>query len=264
MTSDDTTHAAGTAPSDVSADAFLSRVHQAIEQVATTQRDAVARAADLIVAALRAGGVVQAFGTGHSQAIAMEIAGRAGGLIPTNRIALRDLVLENGEPATMLADPRVERDPELGHRLYEATRVDPADVFVIASNSGINGSVVGLAELAKQKGHPLIAITSLDHSERVESRHPSGGKLADLADVVLDNAGPFGDAVLPLPTGGAVCAVSTITSALLAQFITAEVVRRLLDAGETPPVYLSSNVPDGDAHNDALLKRYEGRIRRGG
>ena len=53
--------------------------------------------------AVEAGAVIQAFGTGHSEAFAMEIAGRAGGLIPTNKIALRDVVLRGsltaGRPA---------------------------------------------------------------------------------------------------------------------------------------------------------------------
>lgn len=248
----------------ISADAYLEHVRETIDRVAAAERENVARAADLLAESIGRGGIIQAFGTGHSQAIAMEVAGRAGGLIPTNRIALRDLVVEDGEDPSMLADPQVERDPDLGRRLYEATPVEPEDAFVIVSNSGINGSVVGLASLAKERGHALIAITSLAHSDQVKSRHPSGKKLSNYADVVLDNGGPFGDAVLPLPNGGAVCAVSTITSALLAQFLTAEVVRRILDSGDDAPVYLSANVPGGDAHNDALLKRYEGRIRRGG
>ncbi len=58
------------------------------------------------------------------------------------------------------------------------------------------------------------------------------------------------------------CAVSSITGALLAQLVAAEVVRRLLDAGAAPPVYLSANVPEGDEHNRALEARYAGRIRR--
>lgn len=247
----------------ISAASFLAHVRSTIDKVAETQAEAVSDAAEMVVIALRKGGIVQAFGTGHSQATAMEIAGRAGGLIPTNRIALRDLVTYGGEAPEILDDPLAERDPTLAERLYKTTPVDPADVFVIASNSGINGSVVGFAEVVKRKGHGLIAITSLEHTNQVESRHPSGHRLTDLADVVLDNGGPFGDAVLPLPSGGAVCAVSSITAALLAQLMTAEVVRRLLDVGEEPPVYLSANVPDGDDHNEALLNRYAGRIRRG-
>ncbi|BCL13345.1 SIS domain-containing protein [Micromonospora sagamiensis] len=246
----------------VSAEAYLAVVTSTIARVAAGQRAAVARAADLVTDALRAGGVVQAFGTGHSEALAMEIAGRAGGLVPTNRIALRDLVLHGGAPVDVL-DPTLERDPAVAHRLWELTPVRPSDVFVIASNSGINGAVVEFASLVKRHGHGLVAIVSAEHSARVPSRHPSGRRLADFADVLLDNGAPYGDATLPLPGGGAVGAVSSITAALLAQQIVAEVAARLLAAGESPPVYLSANVPHGDAHNSELEARYAGRLRRG-
>ncbi len=133
---------------------------------------------------------------------------------------------------------------------------------MIASNSGGNGSVVELARLVKERGHPLIAVTSMQHTTAVESRHPSGLRLFEIADVVLDNGAPFGDAVLELPGGGAACGISSITAALIAQMIIAEVLRDLLAYGETPPVYLSANVPGGDEHNRALEARYEGRLRR--
>jgi uncharacterized phosphosugar-binding protein len=246
----------------LSAENYLAVVTETMTRVAAEQRDNVRRAADLIAAALAADGVIHAFGTGHSEALAMEIAGRAGGLVPTNRIALRDVVLYGGDPASVLG-PTLERDPAVAHRLYDLVPVSPPDVFVLASNSGVNGAVVEFAALVKERGHPLIAITSRDHSGQVESRHPSGRKLADLADVVLDNGAPYGDATLPLPGGGAVGAVSSITAALLAQQIVVEVVRRLVDAGQTPPVYLSANIPAGDDHNHALEARYAGRIRRG-
>lgn len=244
------------------AEDYLQVVTATMARVAASQRDAVARAADLITAALRAGGVVHAFGTGHSEALAMEIAGRAGGLVPTNRIALRDLVLYGGEPADILG-PTLERDPTVARRLLDLAPVREPDIFVIASNSGVNGAIVEFATLVKDRGHALIAITSAEHSAGMTSRHPSGRKLGDLADVVLDNGAPFGDAALPLPGGGAVGAVSSITAALLAQQITVEVVARLIDAGETPPVYLSANIPAGDEHNRELEARYAGRIRRG-
>ncbi|GAB2953881.1 sugar isomerase domain-containing protein [Micromonospora polyrhachis] len=246
----------------LSAEGYLSVVTETIARVSTEQRDAVRQAADLITETLRADGVIHAFGTGHSEALAMEIAGRAGGLVPTNRIALRDVVLYGGEPASTLG-PTLERDPAAVKRLYELAPVAPQDIFVVASNSGVNGSIVEFALLVKERGHKLIAITSRDHSSRVDSRHPSGRKLSEIADVVLDNGAPYGDATLPLPGGGAVGAVSSITAALLAQQIVVEVVAQLVEAGETPPVYLSANIPAGDAHNNALEERYAGRIRRG-
>ncbi len=243
--------------------AYVTELRAAMDRVLDTQSDGVQHAAGLIVTSLRVGGVVQAFGSGHSEALAMEIAGRAGGLVPTNRLALRDVVILGGESPDVLSNGILERDPTIAQRILDLAAVDPNDVFVIASNSGINGSVVELARLVRERGHPLIAITSLEHTGRVEPRHPSGQRLAELADVVLDNGAPYGDAVLPLPTGGAVGAVSSITAALLAQLIVAEVVRQLLAAGEVPPVYLSANVPGGDEHNRTLEERYAGRIRRG-
>jgi uncharacterized phosphosugar-binding protein len=223
----------------------------------------IPRAAGLFAKALIAGGVIQAFGSGHSEAVAVEIAGRAGGLVPTNRLALRDIVLYGDAPRSELDRYDLERDPAIAHQLYDLAPVSQEDLFVIISNSGVNGVVVELATLVKQRGHDLIAITSRAHTDAVASRHPSGRKLADLADVVLDNQAPYGDSVLPLPGGGATGAVSTITSALLAQLVVAHAVRDLLKAGEVPPVYLSANVPEGDAHNLALESRYAGRIRRG-
>ena len=240
---------------------YVEVIQQAVARAGSTQTGQVAAAADLLTATLQAGGVIQAFGCGHSEALAMEIAGRAGGLVPTNKIALRDIVLYGGEPAAVLSDPQLERTPSVAHRLYELAPIKPDDAFVIASNSGVNGAVVEMAQLVKQRGHALIAITSLAHSARVDSRHASGRKLSDFADVVLDNGAPYGDAALDYGTG-AVGAVSSITAALLAQQIVTEVVARLLALGETPPVYLSDNVPGGREHNKHLEARYAGRIRR--
>ncbi|MFF0324045.1 sugar isomerase domain-containing protein [Nonomuraea angiospora] len=224
----------------------------------------IVRAAGLFTKAVRGGGVIQAFGSGHSEAVAMEIAGRAGGLVPTSKLALRDLVLYGDAPRSELDRYDLERDPSVARAILDLAPVHPGDLFVIISNSGVNGVVVELATLVKQRGHDLIAITSRAHGEAVASRHPSGRKLIDLADVVLDNRAPYGDAVLALPDGGAsVGAVSTITSALLAQLVVAQTVRNLLEAGEVPPVYLSANVPEGDAHNLKLEALYAGRIRRG-
>ena len=219
-------------------------------------------AVDLLVDAVAAGGVLQAFGTGHSEAFAMEIAGRAGGLIPTNRIALRDVVLYGSRDVDILSGSSLERDPSIVDELFDLYPMNEHDVFLIASNSGVNGSIVGMALKAKETGHKLIAVTSLEHTDAVEPKHPSGLKLRDIADVVIDNKAPYGDATLELDDGVKVGAISSITAAFIAQLLTVAVAERIAGSGKTPPVYISANIPGGDEHNQVLEDLYRDRISR--
>jgi uncharacterized phosphosugar-binding protein len=224
-------------------------------------------AVEMIVRALDAGGIVQAFGTGHSQAFAMEVAGRAGGLIPTNNVALRDVVLLGGQDASILFDgAALEREPTVVDDLWKTIQPHPEDVFVIASNSGVNGSVVGMALAAKEHGHGVIAVTSLEHTARVTPKHPSGARLSEIADVVIDNLAPYGDTTLALDGGPdgtiGVGAVSSMTAAFIAQLLTVAVSERIVAAGAVPPIYLSANIPAGDDHNNRLENQYGDRLRR--
>jgi uncharacterized phosphosugar-binding protein len=246
----------------VSAEGFAREGMAVLRDLTETAGAEVAAAARLIADCVRSDGVIQAFGTGHSQAVVLELAGRAGGLVPTNRISMADLVLYGGDAPSALDDPLLERGEGVAERLYGLANPDPRDLFVIVSNSGVNQVVVEMALRAKAHGHRLIALTSLAHTRAVPAGHPSGRKLADIADVVLDNRAPRGDALLGLPGGGAVCALSTLTSVMLVQMAVAEAARLLLDAGERPPVYVSANVPGGFEGNLELEKRYAGRIRR--
>ncbi|MFD9032439.1 sugar isomerase domain-containing protein [Streptomyces sp. NPDC059567] len=243
---------------------FADHARGAVERAVAANKDSVAAAARLFADCVAADGVIHAFGTGHSQATALEIAGRAGGLVPTSRIALADLVLRGGEDPSVLADPLLERSPGLADRLYALATPRPQDLFVIISNSGVNNSIVDLALKVTDAGHRLVALTSLEHTHAVPALHPSGRRLADLADAVLDNCAPTGDALLPLPDGGALCGVSTLTSALLVQMVVAESVALLLAEGHEPPVYVSANLPGGHERNAVLEARYEGRLHRGG
>lgn len=230
--------------------------------------EALDAATALVVRALSDGGIIHAFGTGHSEAFAMEIAGRAGGLIPTNRIALRDVVLHGSRDVAALAGAALERDATVVTELLDGLPLHPADVFMIASNSGVNGSIVEMALRVQERGHAVIAVTSLEHTNAVEPKHPSGKRLAEIADVVIDNRAPFGDTTLKLgdepalDTGIGVGAVSSMTAAFIAQVITIAVTKALLHSGMTPPVYISANIPGGDEHNHALEDQYRGRIRR--
>jgi len=243
---------------------FANEVSQRLERlVALAGGGGLDAAIGLMTKAIEAGAVIQAFGTGHSEAFAMEIAGRAGGLIPTNKIALRDLVLHGSITADALGGSSLERNPEVVAELWEISPIHPGDAFVIASNSGVNGSVVGMALLAKEKGHDVIAVTSLEHTAQVQPKHPSGLRLSEVADVVIDNLAPYGDATLDMPGGVSVGSVSSITSAFIAQLLTIGVAERMNGDGRVPPLYVSANVPGGDEHNHALERKYEGRIRRG-
>jgi uncharacterized phosphosugar-binding protein len=243
---------------------FANEVSQRLERLSALAADGGLDAAiGIMTRAIEAGAVIQAFGTGHSEAFAMEIAGRAGGLIPTNKITLRDLVLRGSLAVDALGGSSLERNPDIVANLWEISPIQPGDVFVIASNSGVNGSIVGLALLAKDRGHDVIAVTSLQHTAEVRPKHPSGRRLSEVADVVIDNLAPYGDATLALPGGVAVGSVSSITSAFIAQLLTIGVAERMRADGHEPPLYLSANIPGGDEHNHALEKKYEGRIRRG-
>jgi len=236
-----------------------SRVRQLAAQAETGAFDA---AIDLMVGAIHAGGVIQAFGTGHSEAFAMEIAGRAGGLIPTNKIALRDVVVRGSQDVGMLSGSELERNPAIVDELFDISPVGPDDLFIIASNSGVNGSIVGLALRAKATGHKVIAVTSMAHTMRVAPKHPSGKRLYEIADVVLDNLAPFGDATLELAGGVPVGAVSSMTAAFIAQLLTIGTAARIAATGVTPPLYISANIPGGDEHNRALEDLYRDKIRR--
>ncbi|GAA4174263.1 SIS domain-containing protein [Gryllotalpicola koreensis] len=249
---------------DLATDLFADFQRQATSRIDALTESARAGALDaaieLLAGSLQNGGVLQAFGTGHSQAFAMEIAGRAGGLIPTHSLALRDLVLLGKRPLEVLHGGLLERDDSVVDDLWSLYDFQPADVFLIASNSGVNGSIVGLALKAKAEGHAVIAVTSLAHTNAVTPKHPSGKRLSEVADVVIDNLAPYGDTTLELPGGLGVGAVSSITAAFIAQLLTIGAAERVQAAGEVPPLFISANIPEGDVHNRALQDRYGDRI----
>ncbi len=242
-------------------DTFWHAAQQILQRVVQTQSDQIRQAAALFAQAIQRGGVIQTYGTGHSRAFAMELANRAGGLVPVNRMDLIDLIQCASWPTERVHNPDIELDPEAGPKLLSCYKIEPQDVFIIASNSGANPAIVDVALAAKQHGHQLVAVTSLEHTQRVPSRDASGKKLYELADIVIDNCGPYGDALLELPNGrGKACSISSLTGALIGQMLTAETIGIMLARGEEPPVLLSANVPGGREHNQELRARYAGRI----
>ena len=156
--------------------------------------------------------------------------------------------------------PEIERDLEAGKAILACYRIEAPDVFLIASNSGVNAAIVEVAQRAKEHGHELVALTSLEHTRQMQSRHPSGKKLYEYADIVIDNCGPFGDTLLELPGGGKACSISSLSGVLIEQMLTAETIGNLLTRGIDPPIFISANVPGGIEQGEKLRQRYAGRI----
>ena len=110
-------------------------------------------------------------------------------------------------------------------------------------------------------GIRIIGITALAYTHGVTSRHPSGHKLADLCDIVIDNCAPYGDAVVEIPgCPQKIGPLSTLTGVAVVNALVAETVARLVAADVVPPVFMSANVDGGDAHNAAQLKANAHRI----
>lgn len=238
-------------------DHFSALVRAQIDQAIASQRAALDTAAGLVADALCADRFLYAFGTGHSHMLAEEIFYRAGGLARAAAILDPPLMLHESASASS----RREQETGGAARLLDQYPVAPGDVLVLASNSGRNAVPVEMALEARARGLKTIAFTSLAHSRAFPSRHPSGKRLFELADVVLDNGAIPGDAALDLPgLPRKVGPTSSITGILLLQLVVVRAVELALARGTVPEVYASSNA-DVPGWNESLIARYQGRIR---
>jgi uncharacterized phosphosugar-binding protein len=233
---------AGRGPLGATAAGVFDVAVEVVGHLAGTQLATIAAAADLLGGALMAGGTVYVFGTGHSRAVAMELAARAGGLTGMKELVLDDLVRDGAGTADELMDGTLERRPEAAVALLEPVVTTPADAFIVISHSGGNGAPVEMALQAQARDLPVVAITALAHSRAVASRHPSGRRLFEVATLSIDTGAPYADTAIPLTPGLGVCSVSTFAGIVLAQALNAEIVSRYLSAGLTPPVLVSRNL----------------------
>lgn len=224
----------------MTASAYLARAQEIVARVVETQSARIEQAGAAVATAMAAGHRLWTFGTGHSHMLAEELYNRAGGFDDVHAVL---------EPALMVHESAaksaaLERLPGLAESLISALEpgIEAGDVLIIASNSGRNAVPVEFADRARSLGATVIAVTSLAHSRSVDSRAPSGKRLFEVADIVIDNCGVPGDAVLtieglPEATG----ATSTVTGALVVQAIAAEAVARLVAEGHEPSVLRSYN-----------------------
>lgn len=237
---------------------YIDTVLHTIETAWNSQQPALMQASELLYAAIRDKHSVFVFGCSHAGMLAEEVFYRTGGLAILNPIFFSGTLL-NTRPVTMTS--KLERLPGLGTIIVEENGVKSGDCLIVHSNSGRNTVPVEMAMAAREKGVSVIGITSIQHSMSVTSRHPSGKKLFEVCDVVIDNCGVPGDAAIKLeglaePMGP----TSTAVGASLIHAIVIEAVERLLADGITPPVFMSANLDGGDAHNQKIFEEYKDNI----
>ena len=212
---------------------FIDAVEEMFQVIRKTQDENIKKAGEIIAKSIMSGGIMHAFGSGHSHAVAIEICSRAGGLLQARAIK---------EPAGGI----YETVEGVGVIVCNKLDLESNDCFVLISNSGRNPLIIEIALWVKKRGIPLIGITSLDASKSMTSRHSSGKRLFEIADVVLDNKGVYGDACMELPgMSEKVLSTSSFTSMLLADCSVFHSMKIMLDQGFEPPVAVSKNI-DGD------------------
>ena len=233
-------------------------IQSLMQRIVETQMEKIESAAHIVADAIAGDGILYTFGTGHSHVVAEDVAFRAGGLVPVDAILEASLT---GHEKVRQSE-YMERVEGMAAVIIEYYGLTSRDALVVISNSGRNAAPIEMAQLAQERHVPVIAITSLAHSQGTTSRHSSGKKLYQIADVVIDNLCPKGDAMitmegLPVPVG----AGSGVAGMFIMHTIIVQAIQDLLERGVQPPVTMSGNLDGADEFNNALLRRYQGRIK---
>lgn len=257
-------------PSDPSnpALAYLHAAEAVVRHIRETQLDAIEEAADICARTIAQDGLVHLFGTGHSRIPIEEMFPRHGsfpGFHPIVELSMtyhNQVVGANGQRQAMF----IEHVEGLGKRILRNFVIEPPDSFIVFSNSGVNEVVVEVAREAKRRDLPVIVVVSKEHCLGSTPKHSSGQRLPDVADVVIDNGAPGGDAVVDVdgvddPVGPA----STLGYAAVVNALKCRVAGRLADLGTPPTVLTSSFILGAEASEErfeACYDEYRDRVRR--
>ena len=220
---------------------YYQEVTRTLERVFCGQARQLQQTAALVADAFAADGLVYLFGCGHSHLITEDVFYRAGGFAPVCPILDSALMLHDGAVKSSC----LERMPGLARPVFDRFPITQRDVLIVFSTSGINPVPTEMAQCAREKGVPVVAVVSRAYDGDA-SRHPAGHKLTDFADIILDNG---------------VCHVSTISACTILQAVMVQAAELLWERGAELPVYVSGNLPSGMERNAGLIERYRSRIR---
>ena len=235
---------------------YLDAIQGVVDRIRSTQLPHLEKAASICSNSILRGGLVHLFGSGHSRMSVEEMFPRYGsfpGFHPIVELSLtyhNQVVGANGQRQAIF----LERVEGLGRTILRNFVLEPPDSFMIFSNSGVNEVVVEVALEAKRRDLPVIAVVSKEHCEASTCRHSCGQRLVDLADVVLDNCVPAGDALVRVDNHPDLIGPgSTIGAAALVNCLKCLIAEALTREGQ-PPIVLTSSYHIG---NEASARRFE-------
>ena len=232
-----------------------------------SQAAAVSEVSRLSADAIAAGGLVHLFGTGHSRIPVEEMFPRYGsypGFHPIVELSMTfhtQVVGANGQRQAMF----IERVEGLAEAILSNFELGPPDVMIVFSASGLTAVPIEIAMGARKRGLPVIAVTSVAQSQAGEPTHPTGMRLLDHADVVLDLCTPAGDALVDLdgldtPVGPG----STIAAVALVNEVKVQTAALLHARGALPPVLTSAAVVGREESRRLFDDAYAEHARRAG
>src|SRR5690349_16790907 len=230
-------------PSLPAAERFYHEALARLEQLLESQRAALDQAAAWCTEAIAADGLVHLFGCGHSRMLCEEMTPRQGCFVGWHTLVELALTYHNPivGPNGLRQTLHLEKTPGYAEQILRNFAFGAKDVLIVISTSGIREVIVEMAEGGKKRGLAVIGVVSRAHCDQAVPAHPSGKKLTDVADVILDNGAPVGDSLLALAgSTGKTGPFSTVGGALVMNMLRCEVAQRLVDRG-IEPVFLPSH-----------------------
>lgn len=239
-------------------DQYFSAMKDVLTSVEQTQRDAIVAAAAAIADRLARGGAWHIMDTGHM--LMFEGVGRTGGMMALKPIRITCEIQNpvRHRPSPARGGQGYDSIPGFADFVLGRANILPDDVVMIGSVSGYNYFPVDLALKANELGCLTVAITSVQYSSRLKSRHPSGKRLFEACTFCLDNCTNYGDTLVDVPAlGQRICPASGISASYLMWALQSTVVEQLLARGLKPGVYISNHMPDAARLNGEALSHYE-------
>ena len=234
---------------------FAKKIGKILDRISNEQAENIKKASDIVADTIKNNGLIFTFGCGHSHLVALDSFYRAGGLANVSAVLDTDLMLHNGAAKSSA----MERMEAISPEVFKRYNIGKNDCIFIISSSGINGVPVEMALCAKREGIKSIAITSMDYKDDT-SRHSSGMRLYEAADMYIDCCVPHGDAVIDIE-GKKMGSVSTVAGTFILQSVLMEAGEKCAKEGLSLPVYLSGNIVGGSEHNKALIDEYIPRVK---